>query len=274
MFKKVLLVALSSAYLFGSDFWQVDFHQGTSIYNIENSKKERLSFECGYSGGSILLYNKNQEITLKNDEAISFIINDEKKLLSAKAVSSTSGTASDNTAWGNLVFELPKAKKIIVEASNQKFVFEPSNLKELDNFISACLEYDDVENETQVNQDNNSNTSSNNQPPVSNKPPFKIDFKEVYNPYSNANMPKVVITSLNDKLVVNNVLLNKGKCQISLPLEFKKGLNWDDTMRSGKVKKFPISIPEFESLEIDYYPSCNLLRMEIATNLGTWTFGE
>lgn len=274
MFKKVLLVALSSAYLFGSDFWQVDFHQGTSIYNIENTKKERLSFECGYSGGSILLYNKNQEITLKDDEAISFIINDEKKLLSAKAVSSTSGTASDNTAWGNLVFELPKAKKIIVEASNQKFVFEPSNLKELDNFISACLEYDDVENETQVNQDNNSNTSSNNQPPVSNKPPFKIDFKEVYNPYSNANMPKVVITSLNDKLVVNDVLLNKGKCQILLPYEFKKGLNWDDTMRSGKVKKFPISIPEFESLEIDYYPSCNLLRMEIATNLGTWTFGE
>lgn len=274
MFKKVLLVALSSAYLFGSDFWQVDFHQGTSIYNIENSKKERLSFECGYSGGSILLYNKNQEITLKDDEAISFIINDEKKLLSAKAVSSTSGTASDNTAWGNLVFELPKAKKIIVEASNQKFVFEPSNLKELDNFISACLEYDDVESEIQVNQNDNTNTSSNNQPPVSNKPPFKIDFKEVYNPYSNANMPKVVITSLNDKLVVNDVLLNKGKCQILLPYEFKKGLNWDDTMRSGKVKKFPISIPEFESLEIDYYPSCNLLRMEIATNLGTWTFGE
>ena len=86
MLKKFLLVALSSAYLFGSDFWQVDFHQGTSIYNIENSKKERLSFECGYSGGSILLYNKNQEITLKNDEAISFIINDGKKLLSAKTV--------------------------------------------------------------------------------------------------------------------------------------------------------------------------------------------
>ena len=40
MFKKVLLVALSSAYLFGNDFWQVDFHQGTSIYNIENTKKE------------------------------------------------------------------------------------------------------------------------------------------------------------------------------------------------------------------------------------------
>ena len=274
MLKKFLLVALSSAYLFGSDFWQVDFHQGTSIYNIENSKKERLSFECGYSGGSILLYNKNQEITLKNDEAISFIINDEKKLLSAKTVSSTSGTASDNTAWGNLVFELPKAKKIIVEASNQKFVFEPSNLKELNNFISACLEYDDVENETQVNQNDNSNASPNNQPPVNNQLPFKIDFKQVYNPYSKANMPKVVITSLNDKLVVNNVLLNKGKCQISLPYEYKKGLNFDETLNSKKVKKFPISIPEFESLEIDYYPSCNLLRMEIATNLGTWTFGE
>ena len=274
MFKKILLVALSSAYLFGSDFWQVDFQQGTSIYNIENAKKERLSFECGYSGGSILLYNKNQEITLKDDEAISFIINDGKKFLSAKAVSSTSGTASDNTAWGNLVYEIPQAKKIIVEANNQKFVFEPSNLKELDNFISACLEYDDVESETQVNQNNNSNTSSNNQPPVSNKPPFKIDFKQVYNPYSKANMPKVVITSLNDKLVVNDVLLNKGKCQILLPYEFKKRLSWDETLNSKKVKKFPISIPEFESLEIDYYPSCNLLRMEIATNFGTWTFGE
>ena len=274
MLKKILLVALSSAYLFGSDFWQVDFHQGTSIYNIENSKKERLSFECGYSGGSILLYNKNQEITLKNDEAISFIINDGKKLLSAKAVSSTSGTASDNTAWGNLVYEIPQAKKIIVEASNQKFIFEPSNLKELNNFISACLEYDDVENETQVNQNDNSNASPNNQPPVNNQLPFKSDFKQVYNPYSKANMPKVLITSLNDKLVVNNVLLNKGKCQISLPYEYKKGLNFDETLNSKKVKKFPISIPEFESLEIDYYPTCNLLRVEIATNLGTWTFGE
>ena len=87
-------------------------------------------------------------------------------------------------------------------------------------------------------------------------------------------VPKVVITSLNDKLVVNNVLLNKGKCQISLPYEYKKGLNFDETLNSKKVKKFPISIPEFESLEIDYYPTCNLLRVEIATNLGTWTFGE
>lgn len=66
-------------------------------------------------------------------------------------------------------------------------------------------------------------------------------------------VPKVVITSLNDKLVVNNVLLNKGKCQISLPYEYKKGLNFDETLNSKKVKKFPISIPEFESLEIDFY---------------------
>ena len=48
MFKKVLLVALSSAYLFGSDFWQVDFHQGTSIYNIENAKKEKSVSSVGF----------------------------------------------------------------------------------------------------------------------------------------------------------------------------------------------------------------------------------
>lgn len=47
MFRKSLLTVISTICLFGGDLWEVGFQQGTSIYNIENSKKDKLSFECG-----------------------------------------------------------------------------------------------------------------------------------------------------------------------------------------------------------------------------------
>ena len=43
MFRKVLLVALFSAFLFGSDFWETGFVQGYSTYNIVNNQKEKCT---------------------------------------------------------------------------------------------------------------------------------------------------------------------------------------------------------------------------------------
>lgn len=49
-----------------------------------------------------------------------------------------------------------------------------------------------------------------------------------------------------------------------------------DQYRYLKVipKNFPISIAEFESQKFNISSGCNILRIDIETNNGTWTFGE
>lgn len=265
MLKKVLLVALLSAYLFGSDFWENSFHQGTSIYNIENSKKEKLSFECGYSGASIYLYNKGNEVNLKKDEPISFIINDEKKLLSTKSVSSSGGTDSDNRAWGNLVSEIPRAKKIIVESNNKEFIFEPSNLKELEYFTKSCLEYENdtstTPNNTPTNTNSQTNTNSNN-PSIDDL--ITIDLKMEKNSYYGYYYQILVITSLINNLEIQDVKINKEKCQSSISADiFEKNgvLRATDNI-------YPVTISEYETLKVQTSKDCNIMKIDIFTNKG------
>lgn len=273
MFKKALLTVISTVCLFGGDLWEVGFQQGTSIYNIENSKKDRLSFECGESGGSIYLFNKGKEVNLKADEPINFIVNDGKKLLSAKEVNSSTVMA-DTLAWGNLAYEISKAKKIIVEANSQKFTFEPSNLKELDNFIQACTQYETSDSSSAPAQTTNNNSYSSNTNATatfdSNKPPFKFHFEDGYNRIFNNHFPILVITSFNDQLIIKDVKINKGKCKTTVSYDAKL-----DAQRNMIVtqKKLPISVKEFEAQRFDISSGCDILKLDIETNNGTWTFG-
>lgn len=268
---RLLLIALLSISLFGNDLWQLGFQQGTSIFNIENSKKERLSFECGYTGAGIYLYNKGKDVNLKDDSLIDFVINDEKKLSTVKNVSLSKGTMSDMTAWGNLVYEIPNAKKIIVEANNQKFTFEPSNLKELQYFVQACTEYQTSEN---TSSSKNTTTSSNATTSVDvNKQPFKLDLKREYNEIYKMAYPMLVITSLDDKLVIKDIKVNKGKCN-AIPLsEVKQNINGRVIVNIDRAK-LPVSVPEYEALKVNITSGCNVLRLDIDTNSGSWTFGE
>lgn len=273
---RLLLVVLVNISLFGNDLWQVDFQQGTSIYNIENSKKERLSFECGYTGVGIYLYNKGKDVNLKDDSLVNFVINDEKKLSTVKNMSLSKGTMSDMTAWGNLVYEIPTAKKIIVEANNQKFTFEPSNLKELQYFVKTCTEYETSDStSTSPQTTNNNNTSNTNATATfdSNKPPFRFSFEDAYDGKINKlHFPLLVFTSLKDQLIVKDIKINKGKCAMANPYEVKYDPNLRDYTTTPK--RFPMSIKEFETVKFSVSSQCNILRVDIETNNGTWTFGE
>lgn len=276
MFKKSLLTAISTICLFGGDLWQVGFQQGTSIFNIENSKKDKLSFECGERGGNIYLFNKGKEINLKANEPINFIINDEKKLLSVKEVSSST-VMTDTQAWGRLVYEIPKAKKISVESNNQNFTFEPSNLKDLNNFIQACTEYETSDIPSAPTQNTNKNSSSANTNTTasfdSNKQPFKFNFEDGYDgKYNKSHFPVLVFTSLKDQLIIKDIKINKGKCAMSSQYEVRYDPNLKDYVTTQK--RFPMPIKEFETIKFSVSNQCNILRMDIETNNGTWTFGE
>lgn len=266
----LLLIALLNISVFGNDFWQLGSLQGVSIFNIENSQKERLSFECGSNGGSIYLYNKGKDVNLKDDSLIDFIINDEKKLSTVKRVSISSGTMSDITAWGNLIYEIPDAKKIIVEANNQKFTFEPSNLKELQYFVQDCNQYLTAEDTT---SENNTSSSKGAVTVDSNKPPFKFSFEDAYDGINNKlHFPLLVFTSLKDQLIVKDIKINKGKCAMANPYEVRYDSNLRDYITTPK--RFPMSIKEFETVKFSVSNQCNILRVDIETNNGTWTFGE
>ena len=272
MFRKSLLTVISPICLFGGDLWEVGFQQGTSIYNIENSKKDKLSFECGERGGNIYLFNKGKEINLKANEPINFIINDEKKLLSVKEVSSST-VMTDTQAWGRLVYEIPKAKKISIESNNQNFTFEPSNLKDLNNFIQACTEHETSDSTSAPEENINKNSSSPNTNTTatfdSNKPPFRFSFEDAYDGKNNKlHFPLLVFTSLKDQLIVKDIKINKGKCAIALPYEVRP----NDYIVTPK--RFPMSIKEFETVKFSVSSQCNILRVDIETNNGTWTFGE
>lgn len=270
MLKKVLLVALFSAFLFGSDFWETGFHQGASIYNIGNNKKEKLSFECSYSGASIYLYNNGNEVSLKDNELLSFIINDEKKLKTIKRVSSTEGTASDNRAWGNLVSEIPNAKKMIVESNSKKFIFEPSNLKVLSDFTKSCLEYENDStstpnnNTTPININPQPNTSSNNQS-IDNS--ITLDLKMERNTYYGYYYQVLVITSLINNLEIKDVKINNGKCESRIDADiFEK----NGVLRATK-ETYPVTIGEYDTLKVQTSKDCNIMKIDIFTNKGVIT---
>lgn len=264
MLKKILLMAFMSIYLLGNDFWQVGFQQGYSSYNIENSKKDKLFFECDYKGGSIVLYNKGKDVYLNENEYVNFMINDEKKFVTKHRVP---GSMNDDMAWENLLYSITEANKIIVEANNQKFVFEPSNLKEIEGLIKSCTEYETSEVDSTTNNNDNNTTSTPE------KLPFKFDLKEEYSQRHRSNYPLLIVTSLNDKLIIKNIKVNKEKCEITPILETKQTIN-AIVLRNFVRGSFPISIPEFEALKVTISHGCNVLRLDIETNLGSWSFGE
>lgn len=178
---------------------------------------------------------------------------------------------TDTIAWGNLVYEIPNAKKIVVEANKQNFTFEPSNLKELSNFIQACTEYESSDNSSASTTNNNTSSTNTNTPFDSKKPPFKFHFKDGYDEILRFHFPVLVITSLNDQLIIRGVRINKEKCKTTVRHDVMIDANRKFVITQ---KKFPISLKEFEAQEFNISSGCDILRMDIETNNGTWSFPE
>lgn len=136
--RKLLILALAISGLFSNDFWETGWHQGNSMYHIENSNADRLELACNYEGSSFNWVDENEEIS----EVISFIINDESKITIGSSISIENRTSGDDNAWANLMSELPNAKKFIIQSGDKSYIFEPKNSKKaLENVSEVCLEY-------------------------------------------------------------------------------------------------------------------------------------
>lgn len=76
--------------------------------------------------------------------------------------------------------------------------------------------------------------------------PFEIDFDYTF------NSPYIVITSLKDNLQIDNIKLNKGKCEL-LP-----------------YTKYPIILNEYDSFRAYFSNECNLIRLDVVTKDEEW----
>jgi len=82
--------------------------------------------------------------------------------------------------------------------------------------------------------------------------PIKITLKDGYDWTQTYIVHSVYITSIEDNLVIKNILLNKGHCKV----KWNKGL-------------FPLKLKYSKQLEFPY--SCNLIRIDVETNQGDWS---
>ena len=161
--------------------------------------------------------------------------------------------------------EIPSAKKIIVESNNKKFLFEPSNLKELNGFTKSCLEYE-----------NDTSNTQNNTPPINSNPPstsnldselVNLSLEEKFNRAYGYSYYSLNITSLTNNLKIEKVEINKGVCQNSI----RPNIIVVNNSLHSTDGTFPETINEYENLELEVAKSCNILRIDIFTNRGIIT---
>ena len=256
--KKLLLIPFLMISWLCADMWETSFHQGNTLYHISNKKGDRLELACNYDGGSFSLMNSKNELT----EFINVIINDEIKIISPSRVRVTEGTSTSNMSWGNLINALPTTSKFVIESGKDSYTFEPTNFKKvLSNISQSCLEY-----QNGTPEDTNSTPDKEIQEPK--KVPFKLTDKRVYDRLLNQYFTMFSITSLSDGLIINNIIVNKGKCSIDIQADI-------DSIKRAKRREFPSKLPEYEEFNFSTSPySCNVLKLEIITNQGSWTFGD
>lgn len=85
--------------------------------------------------------------------------------------------------------------------------------------------------------------------------PFKLFYKN----------SGIKISSYDDKLIIKDIKINKGKCKTELI----------PVMRLEERKTYynlPLLLPEFESMSIIIEPYCKVMRIDVTTNKGSWNF--
>ena len=88
---------------------------------------------------------------------------------------------------------------------------------------------------------------------ISDTVPIKINFENKYNTFFGVIMEYIIITSIQDSLIIDSVEFNKGNCR-GKDYKEKKVLNY------GQYKK--IIIPS----------GCRIIHTQINTNFGSWIF--
>jgi len=94
--------------------------------------------------------------------------------------------------------------------------------------------------------------------------PVKIKVEQAYNEAWNYYYPKIIITSVADKINIENVIVNKGNCKYS---------NEDIAYVNGQmkaVKLLPKELSYGKQLEIRL-KKCEVIKIDVKTNQGDWS---
>jgi uncharacterized protein len=131
-------------------------------------------------------------------------------------------------------------------------------ISEIESFMNQNAYISSNSNEKFDKQDYSYNT---------NKIPVEINIEARYNNIMNYYYPKIVIFSIVDNLVIEDVKINNGNCNFN-NLEFKiteeRGLN--------QKKLLPKKLNSYQEMEIDVNQNCRVRKIDIFTNKGQWSF--
>lgn len=264
--KKIVLGLMLVCSCYASMPWETGWAMGgTSTYSIIDKNNNQLLLECN---------DINKNVYLKNERRDSFKFASTIKVkLDDKEINTLDGVddetkSKDKFTWNDFINNLSKAKKISIYNNNKEYIFEPNNSDKIQDILDTCK----INSQTEQTKDTtsvNNNTSNVTATFDSNKPPFRFSFEDAYDGINNKlHFPLLVFTSLKDQLIVKDIKINKGKCAMANPYEVRR----NDYMVTPK--RFPMSIKEFETVKFSVSNQCNILRIDIETNNGTWTFGE
>lgn len=165
---------------------------------------------------------------------------------------------------GDIYFEGREARGLVQFKIDQKSNSFQYNAFEIDgeaqNNATATVLFKDMCNEQA--HDTNDNTSENNV--AYSKPPVKIRVEQAYNEAYHYYYPKIIITSVVDNTIVNDVKINKGNCNYD---------NSDIVYQNGgmkAIKLLPRTLGYGEEVEIRL-KKCNVLKIDVTTDKGEWT---
>lgn len=95
--------------------------------------------------------------------------------------------------------------------------------------------------------------------------PLRVSSEQAYNQAWNYYYPKIIITSTENSLTIKKVTVNKGNCKFS---------NSDMAYINGRmqtIKLTPRTLKYGEKIEIRLQKSCQLLRVDVDTDQGSWS---
>lgn len=266
--KKVVLGLMFAYSCYASMPWDTGWAMGgTSTYFIFDKNNNQLLLECNDMNKNVYLRDERRD-NFKFNSIIKVKL-DDKEINTLDRVNDET-KSKDKFIWNDFIHNLSKAKKISIYNNNKEYIFEPNNSDKIQDILDTCKINSETEQAKDTTSENN-NTSSSNATATfdSNKPPFKFNFEDAYDGINNKlHFPVLVFTSLHDQLIIKDIKINKGKCAIALPYEVRR----NDYIVTPK--RFPMSIKEFETVKFSVSSQCNILRVDIETNSGTWTFGE
>ena len=86
--------------------------------------------------------------------------------------------------------------------------------------------------------------------------PIRIQLEELTNPnYPGIVVPRIIVTSLVDSIIVKDIVVNKGHCP----------MNWN------RKDSFPVKLGYGEQAIGAYSSACHVLKVNIKTNQGDWS---